>query len=118
MLLGKPKDYQGDVVMNKSRWLIAAIVGIGIASPAIANPAAAPKGPPAEILAATCSTCHGVDGTGSGPIPAIKGRPAVLLESQLKGFKSGELPSTVMGRLAKGFSDTQLEALAKHFGAQ
>ena len=101
--------------MRIQSWLLAAALGGVLTSPALADTT---KEISAPILAATCSTCHGVDGTGSGNIPAIKDRPALVLENQLKGFKSGQIPSTVMGRLAKGFSDAELEALAKHFGAK
>lgn len=70
------------------------------------------------VLAGPCSGCHGADGQGAGAIPAIKGRPASLLLDQLKGFRDGTLSATVMGRLAKGYSDDQLNALAGHFGTK
>ncbi|AVM73498.1 c-type cytochrome [Magnetospirillum gryphiswaldense] len=69
-----------------------------------------------SVLAAPCASCHGSDGSGAGAIPALKGRPASVLLDQLKAFRSGALPSTVMGRLAKGYSDDQLSQLAAHFG--
>jgi sulfide dehydrogenase cytochrome subunit len=34
----------------------------------------------------------------------------------LMGFKSGALPSTVMTRHAKGYSDAELEAIANYIG--
>jgi sulfide dehydrogenase cytochrome subunit len=34
----------------------------------------------------------------------------------LKGFKSGELPATVMTRHAKGYTDAELEAIANYIG--
>ena len=36
----------------------------------------------------------------------------------MQGFKSGQLPSTVMNRLAKGFSDDEIKAIAAWYGAQ
>jgi sulfide dehydrogenase cytochrome subunit len=35
--------------------------------------------------------------------------------TMLKAFRSGERPSTVMGRLAKGYSDAEIDALAAYF---
>ena len=37
--------------------------------------------------------------------------------AQLKAFKAGQRPATVMHQIAKGYSDEQLEALAQYFAA-
>ncbi len=70
-----------------------------------------------SLWAAACANCHGTDGRSPGSIPSIAGRPASVLEAQLLAFKSDTPPvgTTVMGRLAKGFSDDQISALALHF---
>jgi sulfide dehydrogenase cytochrome subunit len=36
----------------------------------------------------------------------------------MKKFKSGERPSTVMGRLAKGYSDAEIDLMAEYFSKQ
>ena len=71
-------------------------------------------------MAATCATCHGTDGRSvpGSSVPSIAGMPRDHLSSQLKAFKAGSRPSTVMGQLAKGFSDAQLEQLADYFSRQ
>lgn len=70
-----------------------------------------------SVLAGACANCHGTDGRSPGSIPSIAGRPESVLKSQLLAFKSDNPPAgtTVMGRLAKGFSDEQISALAQHF---
>lgn len=69
-----------------------------------------------QVLAGACSNCHGTEGRLAGAIPAIAGRPAGVLESQLLSFKRGEQPhATVMDRLAKGYTDAELAALAEYF---
>lgn len=70
-----------------------------------------------SVLAGACANCHGTDGRSPGGIPSIAGRPESVLKQQLLAFKSDTPPAgtTVMGRLAKGFSDEQISALAKHF---
>ena len=64
--------------------------------------AAAPPG------ASSCSGCHG----GAGSIPPIAGRPAADLATAMLGFRDGTRPATVMDRLMKGFSPTEIQALA------
>ena len=71
-------------------------------------------------LAASCAQCHGTDGrsVAASAVPALAGMPREHLVAQLKAFKTGSRPSTVMGQLAKGFSDAQLEQLADYFSRQ
>lgn len=69
-----------------------------------------------EVMAGGCASCHGTDGRLAGAVPAIAGRPASLLESRMLAFKADEVEdTTVMNRIAKGFSDEELAALARHF---
>jgi sulfide dehydrogenase cytochrome subunit len=70
-----------------------------------------------SILAGTCANCHGTDGRATGAIPSLAGRPASTLEALLRAYKSDSPPpgTTVMNRLAKGYSDEELAALARHF---
>jgi cytochrome c553 len=70
-------------------------------------------------LAASCAQCHGTDGR-SAPgaiVPPLAGRPTPVLVERLLAFKAGSTPSTVMGQLAKGYSDQQIRRLAAYFAA-
>ena len=71
-------------------------------------------------MAAACAQCHGTDGRSApgSTVPPIAGMPRDYLSTQLKAFKAGSRPSTVMGQLAKGFSDAQLDQLAEYFSRQ
>jgi cytochrome subunit of sulfide dehydrogenase len=67
--------------------------------------------------AAGCSGCHG------GPrletaIPPIRGRGAAEIVAAMRQFRSGERPSTVMGRITKGFSDDEIQAIAASLAVQ
>ncbi len=66
-------------------------------------------------LALSCAACHGTDGKSPGSIPTLAGRPAKELREALAGFKAGTRPATVMGRLAKGYTDQEIDALADYF---
>ena len=91
---------------------------------ALAAPAAAlaqsPDALQARSLAATCANCHGTDGRAvqGSPVPGLAGTPASTLVEQLRAFRDGSRPATVMHQIAKGFSDAQLQQLAAYFSAQ
>ena len=71
-------------------------------------------------LAATCANCHGTDGraaAGAG-MPGLAGQPRDYLLQQLRAFRDGSRPATVMHQIAKGYSEPQLQQLAAYFAAQ
>jgi len=73
-----------------------------------------------QSLAATCAACHGSEGRAipASSVPGLAGQPAAYLVDQMKAFKSGVRPATVMNQLAKGYSDAQIDQLAAYFAAQ
>jgi sulfide dehydrogenase cytochrome subunit len=79
---------------------------------ALAAPAAAQDG---TVLALSCAACHGTDGKSPGAIPAIAGKNRAFIEGALSDFKSGKRTGTVMNRLAKGYTDDEIKALAVFF---
>jgi len=69
-----------------------------------------------SMLAGSCANCHGTEGRLSGAVPPLAGRSAELLEQQLLAFKHDEdTHATVMDRIAGGYSDEELSALAEYF---
>lgn len=68
-----------------------------------------------EMLANPCISCHGPDQKSAGSIPALVGMKQEDIAAALKQFKSGERTGTVMNRIAKGYSDEDIEALARYF---
>lgn len=92
-------------------------------APAAAAPAAAVVATPApptpaavKNMVSNCFSCHGTDGRSAGSIPSLTGINAQQALVVLQGFKSGALPSTVMTRHAKGYTDAELEAIANYIG--
>lgn len=73
-----------------------------------------------RALAATCANCHGTGGVAvpNASVPGLAGLPAPYIVEQMKAFKNGTRPATVMHQLAKGYSDAQIEQIAAYFAAQ
>jgi cytochrome c553 len=73
----------------------------------------------ARSLAASCAACHGSEGRSvSKEVIALAGLPKEHIVSQMKAFKDGTRPATVMHQLAKGYTDQQIDAIAGYFAAQ
>jgi cytochrome c553 len=62
--------------------------------------------------------CHGTDGKADGTSLSLHGRSADELLRALRAYRSGERPATIMHQHARGYSDAELEAIAKHFGSR
>ena len=76
---------------------------------------AADAGPPG---ASSCTGCHAAQRIPDSVIPRIAGRKASDIVQFMREYRSGAWPSSVMGRIAKGFDDQQIDAIAAWFAAQ
>ena len=77
-----------------------------------ANAADAPPG------ATACTGCHPAVQSGSMPVPRLHGRDAAQIVAAMTEFRTGKRPTTVMDRIAKGFTDDESKAIAAWFAAQ
>ncbi len=69
-----------------------------------------------RTIAFACSGCHGTDGTLNKPgLPKLKGRSSSEVYQALLDFKSDKVQGTMMNRIAKGFTDKELNAVATFF---
>lgn len=98
---------------------IQAIVLAALLAPA----AAGAQGPDAlyvRSLAASCASCHGTDGRAveGSAVPPLAGMPRDYMLQQLKAFRDGSRPATVMHQIAKGYSEAQLAQIAGYFAVQ
>ncbi len=72
----------------------------------------------AAMLVNNCAACHGTDGYSSGPgTPSIAGLSKSYLVRTMKAYRTGERASSVMNRIAKGYTDTQIERMADYLAA-
>ena len=61
--------------------------------------------------ASSCSGCHPLTASAETKVPPLRGQNPADIAAAMKAFQSGERPSTVMGRIAKGFSDGEIRAI-------
>lgn len=82
--------------------------------------AQAPSAPPANAahLAANCANCHGTTGSAKGAMPSLAGQKKDFIVEQMKAFRDGKRPATIMHQLAKGYTDQQIELVADFFARQ
>ena len=87
---------------------------------ALASPVSAQGADPnlGRNLAAACANCHGTNGVSQQGMPSLAGQQGSQLAQQMRDFRAGKRPATIMHQLAKGYSDEQIDALAAYFSAQ
>ena len=66
--------------------------------------AAASASPPG---ASSCAGCHG-----GGGMPVLAGQPAEAVAAAMLAYKAGERSPTVMDRIARGFTEAEIRAIA------
>jgi sulfide dehydrogenase cytochrome subunit len=81
---------------------------------AFALPAAAQ----APLAAQGCVGCHGPNGAGMGAVPGLAGRDRAELIAQMNAFRANERPATIMGRIARGYTEAEIIASAEYFARQ
>jgi len=116
--------------MTCMRMAIAVISVLSLA--AVASPARAQRPiPPAEQFgkpigtpgfpppgASSCTGCHPASTSVDTPAGRLIGRSPSDIVTAVAAFRSGQRPATVMDRIAKGFTDDEIKAIADWYGAQ
>lgn len=91
-------------------------MGLALAGGLMASGLAQAEPNRGTVLANTCVGCHGIDGISAGPaIPSIAGLSKDYFVEAMNQYASGERPSTIMGRLAKGYNADDIDAMADYF---
>ncbi|EIC22128.1 c-type cytochrome [Thiorhodovibrio frisius] len=94
--------------------LIGAALALGLGSGMAAAETAT-----GTMLANTCAGCHGTYGNSQGPAtPTISAMDPVVFVETMQYFRDDETYSTIMGRIARGYSDEELEKMAEYFHQQ
>jgi cytochrome c553 len=93
------------------RALAAAIGTVSIAAAALAW-----AEPPAGAVA--CSGCHATSPHVTTPVPRLVGRDRAEIVRAMQEFRTGARAGTVMDRIARGFTDAEIQAIAAWYAAQ
>jgi sulfide dehydrogenase cytochrome subunit len=109
--------------MSCKKKALAALIG----SIFVVSATQAMAGASAKAMADTCAGCHGTNGQSMGPAtPNLAGMSEGYFIESMQGFKAlpkdathaeGARPATIMNRIAKGYSDEQIEAMATYFAS-
>ena len=95
--------------------VFAVVLGL-LAVPAALWAAEAADASP-SMLGGACAPCHGTDGRSAGAIPALSGKSAEFIVQRMVEYKAGAREGTVMNRIARGYTDSEIAAVAQHFAA-
>jgi|HubBroStandDraft_1064217.scaffolds.fasta_scaffold297273_2 sulfide dehydrogenase cytochrome subunit len=93
----------------KTRFLLAALL--------LAVPPASSGAAVLPPLVAACAGCHRPSG-GDQTLPRLAGGNASDIVAAMDAFRNGSRPATVMDRIAKGFTDDEIAAIAAWYAAQ
>ena len=84
-------------------WLLILLPGL------LASATTAAEPPPG---ATSCSGCHPAAVSAETKVPPLRGQNPAEIVAAMEAFRSGGRPSTVMGRIAKGFSEDEIRGIA------
>jgi sulfide dehydrogenase cytochrome subunit len=99
--------------MTPRHWSLA----VALAALAVGAQAEGIRSP--SMLANTCAGCHGTLGASAGEaMPTIGGLDKGYLAVVLDDYKTGLRPSTIMGRIMRGYSDQEIAAIASFYAEQ
>lgn len=75
--------------------------------------------PDPALLAGDCAGCHGRTGVSAGPAsPSFAGFDRRYLIRILQEFRNDERPATIMGRIMRGYTATEIRRISDHYAAQ
>lgn len=98
------------------RWAWQKLALMTVAFGAVAAPAAA-QSIEARLLAAQCAQCHGTNGRAVGDFEDLAGKDADEMYHELLEMKYRATAESIMDRQAKGYTETQLRAIADYFAS-
>ena len=70
-----------------------------------------------KTKAAACGGCHGANGQGIAPNPALAGKSEDQLLQALKDFKAGKRDNAIMKGMASALNDQDMANLAAYYAS-
>jgi sulfide dehydrogenase cytochrome subunit len=94
--------------------LVGGALALGLSSLALAE-----DGPTGKMLVDTCAGCHGTNGNSVGPAsPTISAMDPIVFVDTMIAFTNGDTYSTIMGRIAKGYTEEEFERMGEYLHKQ
>jgi cytochrome c553 len=100
------------------RRTVAAAIGAGAMAAAMAAWAQAPAAPLPPPGASACTGCHPAAAGVPSPVLRLAGLDRAAIVRAMQEFRSGTRPATVMDRIAKGFTDDEIQAIAAWYATR
>ena len=72
----------------------------------------------APLGVASCSGCHPASKSVATAVSRLHTSDAAHIATAMRDFRSGRRPATVMDRIAKGFTDEEIDAISAWYAAQ
>lgn len=91
--------------------------GLVILLGVVATAQAAGDAQAGKAKAAACAGCHGANGEGKAPNPALAGKAEDALVQALQEYKSGKRNNPVMKPFASNLSDQDIANLAAYYAS-
>jgi sulfide dehydrogenase cytochrome subunit len=98
--------------------IMAAAVAIGLAFAVGRGVAAETPRVAMPPGASSCTGCHAASAAVATPVPRLAGLPAARIIEEMRAFRAGTRPGTIMPRLARGFTDAEIAAVAAWYQAR
>jgi cytochrome c553 len=99
-----------------NRTVLTAVIVVGLLG-IVGTAQAAGDVEAGKAKAATCVACHGANGQGVTPNPALTGKSEDQLLQALKDYKSGKRDNAVMKGMASSLSDQDMANLAAYYAS-
>ncbi len=91
---------------------VAAAIGLASIAAAVVASAEPPGG------AAGCTGCHPASSRVTSPVARLAGLDRAAIVRAMQDFRSGQRAGTIMDRIAKGFTDDEIQAIAAWYATQ
>jgi cytochrome c553 len=99
--------------MRRTLLVVGVVAALGVAGTAQAGGDAQAG----KAKAKACATCHGANGEGKAPNPALAGKPEDQLIQALSDYKSGKRANPIMKTFASQLNDQDAANVAAYYAS-
>ena len=93
------------------------IIGVAVLLGVVGAAQAGGNAQAGKNKAATCAGCHGANGEGIAPNPALAGKKEDQIIQAMKDYKSGKRANPVMKTFASQVNDQEVADLAAYYAS-